>query len=1807
MCLGYDNADVEIESRCTSTGDNSANNVEQDGYTLETLNGEINVAHIDELNGCAGSQALNDVEPGDIDKVSDGSQNEDHPQGDAAAIDQPPHADDFSARYSYSPPHQTEASIQEDGSKSSSLASTASNSEKSEYTPNTAESGSEAQQPDYSSLGSGLYSLRRSNRVSTKPVSYNMEVGSTSSTSEDEIVDYYYQDYQRKKTRKKAEPAGRSSSKRAKKDEVGAYSNRRSYVGSSTDSASLEDVKDYRPKSALSFNPPNSRSTRKRAPVNYYEFENNDDRSESEYECEVEQDADNTPTKAIDAFIDLRKTVKSENGKDTEVTEYLIKWVGKSYRDLEWHSADDIQYIRGFGKIKKFLEDYNALHRFEVDPDMTEEDKERCAIMINNQKDLVEDHKKVHRIIAKRVNAEFSENNPTGIEYLCKWYRLGYEDCTWEPASSLEDDKEEIKSSNEREQTSHMPGAGLIYGRIRPPYIPFKKQPDYLKGGELRSFQLYGINWLASLWHKCYNGILADEMGLGKTVQTVSFLSYLFHSMRVYGPFLMIVPLGTISAWEREFAKWAPDMNVVVYMGNASAKAVIREYEFYHGGSIKFNVLLTTYENIIKNKTHLQQIKWAFLAVDEAHRLKNEASKLHRTLSNDLNRCNRLLITGTPLQNNVQELTSLIQFLMPEKIKGKDFQIDLENTESPDSKKKMKELKSILEEIMMRRLKKDVEQSLPGKTELILRIPMSEMQKKYYKAVFAKELASLFSKELGNIPLFSLRNIVVQLKKVSNHPYLFPNSRNYDVSPEEGFRQLVVSSGKMALLDKLLPRLKEENRRVLIFSQMVKMLDILTEYVEYKGYRYQRLDGTVPSEVRKRAMEKFNAPNSPDFIFLLSTRAGGLGLNLETADTVILYDLDWNPQNDLQAIGRAHRIGQKNQVNVYRLVTAESIDEDIVERAKRKMVLEYAIIQEFEAQGDSDNAEKYKDEIGEKLDNVTKDDLAVILKFGARRLFRDQSDQTLAPDAGHNPDSDMAPIYDKNMETLDLDKVLKGAEKTNFTFESGISEGSSEFINRWNAVNVEVGDLSWNELIPQRQKEEALKMAKSLNVDGHAAEQDKIDKVNGRTRPRQAKMAAKVAATSHFKEHADSDDADNAKNDSDTESQDNDNSEMNFSDNYPISRAKRRSMRSKKVPRSDRKKGEVKQEDNTEGKLLLNSKCIGDLTNAILVYGDWNRRYDKITKLAHLENEDMAVVIKECEDIWEECKIAMKKRDSELSSMLEDSLSKAKLERERAHFIMYKNIREINAQKVFDRVPQLTALVQEFEKYKDIYLYQVGEVDLFFTSKWDSSPPWTSRDDSMLLVGIYKHGFGNWKAIQDDPKLGLSTKFFLGGERSKLDKNRKLPKKLHLDRRGTYLLREIMNKNSSLVDSQLSCDKPLYLRANSRSRRAANANSESQPPRKNISGMRIPRKIHASRAEPRRYERRHQSPIHEKYQSVANSWVKGLDSDMKKGFDRSPRSQSTHKSPSFLNLVKGCSPLAPAVDGYPGYIGEFEFEYNAEIEEMCKHLMRPVRKSLKALRGRPGIHVSDMPAYVNNLLYTEMSKVGMHIESVLLLNTTDPKQRSVLEAQLFKFTAENFFLVNLRPPLPWNRCKLAWERILYKINHPPDGKQIPASNEFSDSPPDGVINALGSPSQEYSTVQLNGFTPRVGLNSSKRALLKKHHYDTASKYKAGVSDMIEPDIRSYYTGSSSPSRHHTHRRRTPRASLHVQSPQNLAISEESVVCRHSRRVRRPEKSSSKAYGSREHDPRLKISRINSGKIRPSRRAREGNMPPLAFT
>ncbi|KAJ3339553.1 hypothetical protein HDU91_001005, partial [Kappamyces sp. JEL0680] len=286
----------------------------------------------------------------------------------------------------------------------------------------------------------------------------------------------------------------------------------------------------------------------------------------------------------------------------------------------------------------------------------------------------------------------------------------------------------------------------------------------------------------------------------------------------------------------------------------------------------------------------------------------------------------------------------------------------------------VKQLHKVLGPFLLRRIKSDVEKSLLPKKRIDLYVGMSSMQRKWYKKLLEKDISALNGqvKEAKR-----LQNIVMQLRKCCNHPYLFDGAE--EGPPYTTDQHIVDNAGKLVLLDKLLLRLSSQGSRVLIFSQMSRMVDILEDYCVWKGYQYCRLDGQTPHEDRIAHIDEFNRPGSEKFIFLLTTRAGGLGINLATADTVIMYDNDWNPQVDLQAEDRAHRIGQKKQVVIFRFITENAIEEKVIDRATQKLRLDQLVIQQGRQAVSKANV---------------KDDLVSMIQYGAESIFQN-TDSTI--------------------------------------------------------------------------------------------------------------------------------------------------------------------------------------------------------------------------------------------------------------------------------------------------------------------------------------------------------------------------------------------------------------------------------------------------------------------------------------------------------------------------------------------------------------------------------------------------------------------------------------------------------------------------------------------------------------------------------------------------------------------------------------------------------------------------------------------
>lgn len=498
------------------------------------------------------------------------------------------------------------------------------------------------------------------------------------------------------------------------------------------------------------------------------------------------------------------------------------------------------------------------------------------------------------------------------------------------------------------------------------------KQPDLLVGGKLKDYQLKGLEWMVSLYNNHLNGILADEMGLGKTIQSIALVTYLIEKKHETGKFLIIVPLSTITNWTLEFNRWAPSIKKIVYKGSQPQRKAM-SYDIRAGD---FTVLLTTYEYVIRDRPMLAKFHWADMIIDEGHRLKNTHSKLFKTLTQYYRTRNRLILTGTPLQNSLPELWALLNFILPKvfnSVKSFDewFNTPFENTghqeklalSEEESLLIIRRLHKVLRPFLLRRLKKDVEKDLPDKVEKVIKCKLSALQSCVYKQLLEHNALFVGGPQTKGhkTGLRGLNNKVMQLRKICNHPFVFEEVEDA-VNPSHLTTDLIWrSSGKFELLDRILPKLKATEHRTLMFFQMTQVMDIMEDFLRLRGIKYLRLDGSTKADDRQTMLKEFNAPHSEFFCFLLSTRAGGLGLNLQTADTVVIFDTDWNPHQDLQAQDRAHRIGQKHEVRIYRLITEDSVEEGILQRAQQKLDIDGKVIQagKFDNRSSSEEQEAF--------------------------------------------------------------------------------------------------------------------------------------------------------------------------------------------------------------------------------------------------------------------------------------------------------------------------------------------------------------------------------------------------------------------------------------------------------------------------------------------------------------------------------------------------------------------------------------------------------------------------------------------------------------------------------------------------------------------------------------------------------------------------------------------------------------------------------------------------------------------------------
>ncbi|XP_021544272.1 chromodomain-helicase-DNA-binding protein 7 isoform X1 [Neomonachus schauinslandi] len=718
---------------------------------------------------------------------------------------------------------------------------------------------------------------------------------------------------------------------------------------------------------------------------------------------------------------------QKDSGEEVEVEEFYVKYKNFSYLHCQWASVEDLEKDKRIQqKIKRFK---------------AKQGQNKFLSEIEDEL-FNPDYVEVDRIMDFARSTD--ERGEPVTHYLVKWCSLPYEDSTWE----LKQDIDQAKIEEFEKLMSREPETERVE---RPPADDWKKSEssrEYKNNNKLREYQLEGVNWLLFNWYNMRNCILADEMGLGKTIQSITFL-YEIYLKGIHGPFLVIAPLSTIPNWEREFRTWT-ELNVVVYHGSQASRRTIQLYEMYFKdpqgrvikGSYKFHAIITTFEMILTDCPELRNIPWRCVVIDEAHRLKNRNCKLLEGLKMmDLE--HKVLLTGTPLQNTVEELFSLLHFLEPSRFPSETtFMQEFGDLKTEEQVQK---LQAILKPMMLRRLKEDVEKNLAPKEETIIEVELTNIQKKYYRAILEKNFTFL-SKGGGQANVPNLLNTMMELRKCCNHPYLingaeekileeFKETHNAD-SPDFQLQAMIQAAGKLVLIDKLLPKLKAGGHRVLIFSQMVRCLDILEDYLIQRRYPYERIDGRVRGNLRQAAIDRFSKPDSDRFVFLLCTRAGGLGINLTAADTCIIFDSDWNPQNDLQAQARCHRIGQSKSVKIYRLITRNSYEREMFDKASLKLGLDKAVLQSMSGRESATNG----------VQQLSKKEIEDLLRKGAYGALMDEEDE-----GSKFCEEDIDQILLRRTHTITIESEGKGSTfaKASFVASGNRTDISLDDPNFW--------------------------------------------------------------------------------------------------------------------------------------------------------------------------------------------------------------------------------------------------------------------------------------------------------------------------------------------------------------------------------------------------------------------------------------------------------------------------------------------------------------------------------------------------------------------------------------------------------------------------------------------------------------------------------------------------------------------------------------------------------------------------------------
>jgi SNF2 family DNA or RNA helicase len=798
---------------------------------------------------------------------------------------------------------------------------------------------------------------------------------------------------------------------------------------------------------------------------------------------------------------------------------FLVQWSDLSHLHVSWETEPDL--IDQVVDAKPYLATFfrKAFHGYLYSPD------ERC-----DGEYFDPAYREIDRLLHVSVEeGEYGilldKNDPhfdhgTGRQFLIKWRNLPYTEMTYEFERDLIMNDIEYKEAFQEyerrtekptklERRSFLKEGEHEYKRLYKvfgnqstwadresavdEYKQILQQHVYKNGGQLRDYQAEGVAWMLANFVNQRNSILADEMGLGKTLQTAAVAEILAHTLNRGGPVLIVAPLSTLTHWHREFLRWT-NLNAVVYHGSAEDRKLIREHEFVYpcarpDTELGFNqvylkkcikkqasvfdspwmvdVVITSPEMMIADDAvELTAVQWEVLVVDEAHRMKNYNSKLSLGLRNEkFTFRHRILLSGTPIQNDVQEFWALLNFVDAECFSSiDDF---MASYGEMHSKGRVDELHEQIRPYILRRLKEDVEKSVPPKEETLIEVELTVAQKQYYRALYEKNVKFLHKNNKRALDGPSLNNLAMQLRKCCNHVFLLNGveaefrQMHGDGISEADF--LVMGSGKLILLDKLLPRLKEEGHRVLLFSQFKIMLDILEDYLKARGMHFERIDGSITGRKRQQAIDRFQTASSESreapFIILLSTRAGGVGITLTAADTCIIVDSDWNPQNDLQAQARCHRIGQTKAVKVYRLLSRKTYEMQMFHMSSLKMGLDQVVLKGFENGSSGEGA-------------LTKAEVERLLRVGAYDIFNEEKTGEAEAESNNFVQQDIDSILQRRSHTIVHENTGSQSSAAGGTFSKASFKSKADGINNVGEdVDIEDPDF-WKKMIGEGNAEE---------------------------------------------------------------------------------------------------------------------------------------------------------------------------------------------------------------------------------------------------------------------------------------------------------------------------------------------------------------------------------------------------------------------------------------------------------------------------------------------------------------------------------------------------------------------------------------------------------------------------------------------------------------------------------------------------------------------------------------------------------------